>query len=188
MAIYRAKAYMKDSALVGDQLYSFNFHVNEPGSSDQAWEDANEIAEAYQGNLNPPNVEIYRVSIFNPDVVNGVQNRNTSLTGARTVTGDALPAWNVARMQGSLGNGSRIHTWWLRMGLTENDVTGQTLESDVQDAISAFFAAIDLQGTFCDSAGGIFTEWGQDEFVHMRQLSWHRRTRVGFHRGWVANP
>lgn len=188
MPTWRCKAYMKDSALIGDQNYSFNYHITTDEISDQAWEFANEVAEAYQGTLNPPNVTIYRVSIYNPDTINGIQNRNTSLVGARTVTGDPLPAWNVARMQGSLGNGTRIHTWFLRMGLTEDDVTGQTLGSDVQDAISAFFSALNLVGTFSDKDGGIFTEWGQDEFVHMRQMGWHRRVRAGFHRGWVANP
>lgn len=179
---------MKDSALIGDQDYSFNFHITTDEVSDQAWEFANEVAEVYQGVLNPPNVVIYQVGIYNPDTINGIQNRPVSLVGARAVTGDPLPAWNVARIQSSVNIGSRIHTWFLRMGLTEDDVTGQTLSSDVQDAISAFFTGINLVGTFTDKDGGLFVNWGQDEFVHMRQMGWHRRTRVGFHRGWVANP
>lgn len=185
MPVYKAKAYMRDSALIGDQDYSFNFHVTTESNSDQAWELANEVAEVYQGLLNPPNVTIYRVSILNKNVVNGVQNRNVSLVGARTVTGDPLPAWNVARIQSSVLEGSRVHTWFLRMGLTEDDVTGQTLSSDVQDAISGFFTGLNTVGAFCDKDGGLFVDWLQDEFVHMRQMGWHRRVRPGFKRGWV---
>jgi hypothetical protein len=187
MVVYRAKAYMKDNALLGDNDYSFNFHVSVTGTSDDAWEKANEVAESYQGTLNPPNVTIYRVSIYNPDVVNGVQNRPVSLVGARTVTGDALPAWNVARLQSATTIGARIHTWFLRMGLTENDVEGQLLNSGVMDAIAAFHSALDLTAAFSDKDGQLFTTWLESDVVHMRQLGWHRRTRVGFHRGWVAN-
>jgi hypothetical protein len=188
MLAYRCRARMRDTALLGDNDYSFNFHVEHTGTSDDAWEKANEVAESYQGTLNPPNVTIYEVSIYNPDVINGIQNRPVSLVGARTVTGDALPGWNVAELKANVADGARIHTWFLRMGLTEDDVTGQLLTSDVTDAIDAFTSALVLTGAFSDKDGALFGNWTWDDHVHMRQLGWHRRTRPGFHRGWVANP
>jgi len=187
MTVYKGTIHMRDSALLNDNDYSFNFHISYTGTSDDAWEQANEVAEAYQGTLNPPNVTIYKVSIHNADVVNGIQNRPVNLVGARTVTGDALPGWNVAKLQGSALVGSRVHTWFLRMGLTENDVAGQILVSDVMDAIAAFHSAIDLIDAFSDKDGEIISVWTESDIMVMRQLGWHRRTRPGFHRGWVPN-
>jgi hypothetical protein len=187
MTVYKATLHMRDNALLNDNDYSFNFHIVFTGTSDDAWEKANQVAESYQGILNPPNVTIYRVSIYNPDVVNGVQNRPVNLVGARTVTGDALPGWNVVKLQGSALVGSRIHTWFLRMGLTEDDVTGQILVSGVMDAIADFHDALDLTAAFSDAAGELMSVWTECDIVVMRQLGWHRRTRVGFHRGWVPN-
>lgn len=187
MPVYRCRIRMRDSALLDDNDYSFNFHVTTEDDSTQAWELANEVAESYQGTLNPPNVTIYEISIFNPDVINGVQNVPVGLVGARTVTGDALPGWNVGRLQGRVANGARIHTFTLRMGLTEDDVAGQTLVTDATDAITAFISGVNLVGAFCDKDGALFTDLAFTDRVFMRQLGWHRRTRVGYHRGWVPN-
>jgi len=187
MPVFAARLRMTDSALLGDQDYSFNFHVLENGTSDQAWEDANEIAEAMVGTILPPNVTIYEVSIRNKNVVNGVQNRPVSLVGTRTVSGDALPGWNVAEMQSQSGIGSRKLTNFLRMGLTENDVNGQLLTSTTQGTIDAFRNLWLSQGTVSTKQGALITIAGFGDHVKMRQLGWHRRTRVGFHRGWVPN-
>lgn len=187
MPVFPAKVYCRDSALLGDQEFSFNFHVSEAGTSDQAWEDANEIAEGLVGTVFPPTIKIYEISIRNPDVVNGVQNRPVSLTGTRTVTGSPLPGWNVARIQGRAFSGSRLLTWWLRMGLTEDDVDGQQLTVATSSAVDDFISAVNLQGHFCDRTGNLITSFSSSPLVHMRQLGWHRRTRVGFHRGWVPN-
>jgi hypothetical protein len=176
---------MTDSSLIGDQDFSFNGHLSFAGSSLDAWGKAVEIAEALAGTVLPPNVNIYQVDIRNPDVVNGVMNVPQSIDGTRTVTGDALPAWNVAKLTGRASLGSRLYVWHLRMGLTENDVTGQILGSATQDAITALIAAFNLADCISDKDGNIITTWGFDQYVHMRQMGWHRRSRPGFKRGWV---
>lgn len=187
MAVFRARVSIRDTALHGDEDYSQNFHISESGTSDQAWEDANEIAEALAGILLPESATVYAVSIHNADVVNGVQTRLVSIPGTRVVTGDPLPAWNVARMQFRADAGNRPSTFYLRMGLTEDDVTGQTLASATQTLLDDFRTAFLAQGHVCNPSGGLFTIGSFDEFVHMRQMGWHRRTRVGYHRGWVPN-
>lgn len=188
MPVYKARGYYHDSQLVGDQDYSWNFHITTTGTSDDAWDLAALHAGNFLDTLCPSTITLTKVNIENPDVVNGLQTRNVGTTGTRVVTGAALPGWNVARFQSSVADGARIHTWFLKMGLTEDDVEGQVLESAVQDAISNFLTALDAAGGFCDKDGALFVNHEQDTLVHMRQMGWHRRTRPGFHRGWVANP
>lgn len=185
MTTYQFRIRMKDSELVGDQDFSFNGHLEYTGTSLDAWGKAEQIAEALAGTVLPPNVNIYEVDIRNPDVVNGVMNVPESIDGTRTVTGDALPAWNVAKLTGRSGMGSRLYVWHLRMGLREPDVNGQILTTDTQDAITALIAALTTVDAISDKDGNKITTWGFDQYVHMRQMGWHRRTRPGFNRGWV---
>lgn len=185
MPVYAALFRARDTALLDDQEYTFNFHVTTTGSSDDAWELANEAAEAYVGNVAPPNVTVYEVTIRNRDVVNGVQSRPVNLPGTRVTTGDALPGWNTAKIQGRTSVGGRLHTWYPRCGLTEADVNGQFLTLDMQGAVVAFNNALLLINGFCDRLGNEFISMGFTDHVQMRQLGWHRRTRPGFKRGWV---
>lgn len=183
--IYRATIHITDSALLGDQDYSFNCHINESGTSDQAWEDANEVAEALVGTVLTETCNVYKVSIHDPDAINGNQSRLVDLPGTRTTTGDVIPPWNVALLQARSSAGARPSSFHLRMGLTENDIVGQNLASATNSAIAALFAAFALINNMCDPTGGLFTAWSCDGQVHMRQMGWHRRTRPGFKRGWV---
>jgi len=188
MAVYKARAYFHDTQLQGDEDYSWNFHVASDTSSDDAWDQAAAHAANFLDVLCPATIELVKVNIENKDTVNGLQTRLVGTHGTRAVTGAALPGWNVARFQASVTDGSRVHTWFLKMGLTEDDVEGQILESATQDAISNFLTALQAIGGFVDKDGGEFTVFSQDTLVHMRQMGWHRRTRPGFHRGWVPNP
>lgn len=184
MPVYKAKVFLRDTNLLGDQEYTFNAHV-QATTTLNAWERANEIAESLVGTVMPPNVFAYRVGISNPDVVNGSLYKNTTLQGTRVVTGDALPGWNVIEYQVSVAEGVRPHTFFIRMGLTENDVTGQVLAPAVDDAISSFNDAFLLTGANVDKDGFAFIIGTWNLNVRMRQMGWRRRTRPGFKRGWV---
>jgi len=188
MPVYKARGYFNDPSLVGDQDYSWNFHVTVSGTSDDAWDLVAAHAANFLDVLCPATIELVKVNIENKDVVNGLQTRNVGTHGTRAVTGSALPGWNVARFQSTATDGGRVHTWFLKMGLTEDDVDGQLLEGAVTGAISNFLTALDALGGFCDKDGQVFVNHVQDDYVHMRQMGWHRRTREGFHRGWVPNP
>lgn len=184
--VYKARIAIHDSQLIGDEDYSFNCHVSDNDlTADDAWNHANEIAEALVGTVLPPNCSINRVSIYNKDVVNGIQNRIVSLVGTRAVTGLALPGWNVCIIQGSASAGARVHTWHLRVGLTEDDVDGQALVSDVNDALAALVSAFNIGPLVYDKDGEAITDWRQADLVHMRQMTWNRRKRPGFKRGYV---
>lgn len=185
MAVFRGTIHIIDPMQFLDPTYTFNIHVSNSGTSDAAWEDVHQIAEAFAGNLLPTTAQITTVSITNSDVVNGNQTRSISLAGARVVTGSPLPAWNVARIQMRANDGSRPSTFYPRIGLTENDVAGQVLEAAVQDALQSFLDDVGSQGSACTPAGQPFETFSFDTFVRMRQMTWHRRSLPGFKRGWV---
>lgn len=186
MAIYRARGNYRDTELLGDETFSHNFHVASATSSDDAWDKAAAIAGNYLDVLCPATIELVSVSIDNPAAVNGVQTRAVGTHGVRVVTGDPLPGWNVASFQASTSIGLRAHTWFMRMGLTEGDVDGQVLSTATQGVITDFLTALEALNSFVDKDGELFTIFNTNPNVRMRQMGWHRRTRPGFKRGWVA--
>lgn len=186
MAIYKARGNFKDTELLEDETFSHNFHVVSAVSSDDAWDKAAAIAGNYLDVLCPATIELVSVSIDNPDAVNGVQTRAVGTHGTRSVTGDALPGWNVIEFQASTSIGVRKHTWFPRVGLTEDDVDGQVLTAGMQTIFDNFLTALEALNSFVDKDGELFTIFSASPNVRMRQMGWHRRTRPGFKRGWVA--
>jgi hypothetical protein len=184
MPTYKATLHLRDSQQLLDNDYSFNCHVN-AANTNAAFERAIEVAESLAGTVLPPNISVYRLGVSNTDVVNGTRIENGTYIGTRTVTGSALPAWNVARVQFRVASGVRPVTFFLRMGLTENDVDGQVLESTTIGDIESFISAFLLTGANCDRYGFQFVSGSVDQDVRMRQTAWRRRTRPGYKRGWV---
>lgn len=185
MVAFKAAFYVLDPLQAIDQEYSQNFNVFESGTSDQAWQDALQIAEAFQGTLLPDDCTIFKVTINNPNVINGQQSRLVNLEGARATTGSRLPSWNTIKFQAVASNGGRPSTFHLRVGLTEDDVTGQNLSAGMVTAMNSFVTALGLQDHMCKPDGAVFDTFTYDELIRNRQQGWHRRTRVGFKRGWV---
>lgn len=185
MPVFKATAKIRDSIQAIDGDYSWNFHVTNPGASSEAWQDANELSQALAGILLPDTCTVYQVSIRNNNVLNGNQTRAVNIEGQRAVSGAPLPAWNVARVQFRTAVGLRPSTFYFRMGLTEDDVTGQNFSAGVVTALDNFITAVTAHGGFCAPSGAVFTSGGYDELMRMRQMGWHRRTRPGFRRGWV---
>lgn len=184
MAVWRAKIGIRDPDLIGDQDYSFNAHVVAANTS-AAWARAENIATALLGTILPTTVLVNSIGVANPDVVNGTLIIPQNTFGSRAVTGAKIPAWNVARMQLSPATGERNHTFYLRMGLTEDDIFGQFLAAGATTAVNDLIASLLGIAAMCDKDGFVFTVGGASDQVHMRQLGWRRRHRVGFKRGWV---
>lgn len=185
VVVWKAKIHMNDTALLGDQVYSNNFHVTTGGSSDDAFSLANQIGEAMAGTILATTVYVDRVSIHNSDVPNGNQSRIVSIAGTRAVTGDPLPGWNVAKVQGSIFDGGRPSTWHFRIGLTEDDVAGQVLGAGVLSALTSFGTALVALTGLCDKDGFGYSSFTHSDLVALRQFEWRRRHRPGFKRGWI---
>lgn len=184
MAVWKAKIGFVDPILVGNNDYSFNCHV-EAASTTAAWARAENVAAALLEIVMPTTVRCKSIGVFNPDVVNGSLNIPQDSPGLRVVTGYQLPGWNVGQIQLVPALGERPHTFYIRMGLTEDDVAGQNLEAAAETALTDLVTSLLSIGAVCDKDGFIFTQGSRSTVVHMRQLGWRRRSRPGYKRGWV---
>lgn len=184
MPVYRAKLTFNDSELLGDQDYSFNTYVTN-ASTATAWSDAEGLASAFLETVVPTTATLTSIGVSNPDVVNGTLIIPQSSAGTRVATGDPLPGWNTARIQFSAALGQRIHTFYPRCGLTEDDVEGQVLTTGMSTLVGALVSGLLAVESMCDKDGQIFGYGSHTTRVQMRQLGWRRRTRPGFKRGWV---
>jgi hypothetical protein len=170
--------------LDGNNDYSFNTHVVAANTT-AAWNKAENVASALLETVMPTTVRCTSIGVSNPDVVNGTLIIQQDSPGSRVVTGDQLPGWNVGHIWFATASGIRPHTYYIRMGLTEDDVAGQTLVTAAATALNDLVAGILAIGAVCDKDGAIFSVGDNTNRVYMRQMGWRRRSRPGFKRGWV---
>jgi len=189
MALYKATVYCRDPLQAIDQEYQHNCWVDNDISSEAALIMAEGFANAL-AIVMADEIELYRITVSNPDAINGHQSILTpSLVGLRTASGSRLPSWNTVLVQGQPETGGRPSTWHFRIGLSEGDVTGQNLETTLATLMATFTGGSGLGSVagLVNAQGVPFGSFSFDELVRNRQQGWHRRTRVGFHRGWVPN-
>jgi len=98
-----------------------------------------------------------------------------------------LPLWNVARVD-FLDASGRPEIKYLRMPLQEDMVTGSIIDGGTVTTLQDDYAAALLaEDSYVGPSGEAHTGYVVHNAVQMRQTSWHRRARPGFHRGWVPN-
>lgn len=187
MTIWRAVISVRDDSLIGDQLYTLNPWVSEDGADTVALEDAIELAEVFVGTLLADSAVVYKVAIQDPVTHFTGLSYLHDYPGTRSVTGDALPGFNTCKVQFTGVLGQRPSTYHLRVGITEGDVSGQVIGAPLLTALDAFIAGWIAQGHGCDPHGRTWVSGSRSDLVTNRQMSWHRRSRPGFHRGYVAN-
>lgn len=178
-------------------IYKRLFGTDESWSNQYFVEAADDLAAADIGD----NIVFVEQSIHREDVVFyqmnvrqagpghlGIQ-RGISLGGTVPPSEgqNPLPLWNVVMVSMSSGV-DRNDRKFLRLPLYSDDLTGQ----DLSDAKRA-----DVDTLYCANLlliPGLVNTWGRpfvnascSDRVHDRDISWQRRTRVGFHRGWVAD-
>jgi hypothetical protein len=114
-----------------------------------------------------------------------------ALTGFGDIVGDPairLPNFNAVRCILSDENG-RPSQKYLRLPLEEGEVTDGVLSAALINSVQLEYLTDLLLLAFIRSnSGDIWTAASVAPNVQMRQQDWNRRTRVGFHRGWVPNP
>lgn len=148
-----------------------------------------EVVAAAEADILKEYVQIYKLSAVQPlpEHQPGV-SQQMSLNG--TVTGDfalMLPLFNAIRITFSDGVG-RPSQKYFRCPLQEDEITGGALISAFIDDINANYCGVLLGvANLVSNSGDSFTDILCQAPVQMRQTDWHRRTRDGFHRGWVPN-
>lgn len=98
-----------------------------------------------------------------------------------------LPLWNVARVI-LIDAENKPESKYLRLPLQEDDVTGMFLDGGLVTLIGTDYVTPLIGLGYITGPGGEgIIEGVVQEKIQMRQQGWHRRTRPGFHRGYVPN-
>lgn len=142
---------------------------------------------ALEKTLYPDNVHIIRYSVSDPAAPRTGFSKSVFEGGSRSVGAVAtqLPPFNtvIARLQVATGRPSMMH---LRPIIDESEIDSGSISAGLLTAITDGWATplVGL-GYVTDESGNPITGVVVDSPVASRQLGWHRRTRVGFKRGWV---
>lgn len=131
---------------------------------------------------------ITRVTAQDGVVGGPIKVRTENIAGARASDpGNLLPLFNTFRAILLDDEGNKNNKYY-RGTLTEGDIQGGKFESDyLIDYMLPSLTAI--QGTLGlrTSKDYPVTDRSFWPYVQMRQLSWQRRTRPGYHRGYVPD-
>lgn len=189
MSIYKLLVHKKSNLYFapGDEWTNV-YHLDEVTDTD-AETDAVAIATAEQA-LYADDVTITRLVLTLPPSFNfPAKVVNANLGGSRTPVGDRLPSWNVARIDWEVAGSARGMRKYYRASLSEDDVDGQVLTSGMIATLDAFKGDLDGITAICLENGLHFSPGTgiTDERVQMRQPGWSRRSRPGFHRGYIPN-
>jgi hypothetical protein len=113
----------------------------------------------------------------------------TSLVGERAVTeGDIVPLWNVANVLFEPSDFGRPERKYYRVQITRAEFSGYSLTTTLHDLIqSTMDSLVSSTPQLSNPKGTSILSATVESLVGMRQESWHRRSRPGFHRGYVPN-
>lgn len=115
------------------------------------------------------------------------RQRSVNIVGARDASGeDFLPSFCTVRVV--FGDGvNRPDQKYLRLPINENEQTNGNLEAGLILSVNTDYVQplIALSGVV-SSSHVPYQTGGAQSIVQNRQRGWHRRTRPGFKRGWVA--
>jgi hypothetical protein len=175
------------SGLSSGRHWTNVYHMDEP-TIVEAVLHAPEVVDL-EKTVYPDNVTIVRWSLSDPAAPGTGQSNAVSVAGTRGVgTPDTqLPLFNAVLFKFLPATG-RASLKYLRLPLDESEVTNGQVEQTLLDAISISWAVPLLALAYItDESGNSFAGYGFNHAVSSRQTGWHRRTRVGQHRGWVPN-
>lgn len=133
--------------------------------------------------------EVWKIVCEDPNAPDDKKTQVLNYVGDRSPTGlgSALPLFNTVRCIFS-DEVRRPESKYLRGVLAADNVeagrvSGETITAVQTNYVNAILALSQIVGP----SGEAFVTGSVQPAVQMRQLSWSRRPRPGFHRGWVPN-
>lgn len=188
MPIYRLTVEKElTSGLSSGRHWTNVYHMNEPSMVEAVLNAPNVVD--IEKTIYPDNVTIIRWSLSDPLAPGTGQSNVTSVAGTRGVgTPDTQLPLFVSVLFKFLPAVGKASFKYLRLPLDESEITGGDVNQALLDTISTNYA-VPLMGLsyITDESGNSFVGYGFSHHATSRQTGWHRRTRAGFHRGWVAN-
>lgn len=187
MGIYQLEIVKGLGVDAGLRTWRNVYHLNAPSVND-AMVPAGLVADA-EVNFHASTVTFTELIVSDPTKVERRERATLAgTTGARTLSGSALPIWNVIDVGWIFVSNHRPGAKYYRAILGEGDVVGVTLEA-------ALFTLVQTQMNLlsstvlalCAPNGDSVQEIPVKENVGMRQPKWSRRWRKGQHRAYVPN-
>lgn len=112
----------------------------------------------------------------------------TNTVGSRgSAPNELVPSWNCGRVDFTTDDDTRPARKYIRNILTEGDFEGEVLEAGIVGLLQTYGDEIITVDGVTTPGGGTLSAAVVIPFVQMRQTSWSRRARPGFHRGYIAN-
>jgi hypothetical protein len=149
--------------------------------------DAGELIAGYEMETTCDDIEVYRITA--KAMPSGpTAQRGVSIPGQYAIVPENLvPLFNTVRviLTDEVG---RQESKYLRGMIAEANVQGFLISGELKTAIednylTPLLAVLGLRGPNDEVISGGSVQ----QLIQMRQISWHRRTRPGYHRGWVPD-
>jgi len=187
MALYNVSIYKRFFDTVQEKPWTNVYHVDASSPEDAL--DHGEAILEIERLVHWDTVEFFRVSAKQPgSEAPAGQARETSLLGTRDATGESrLPLFCTIRVTlDDLVN--RPDQKYLRCPVMESDCTNGALVNGTIDLINdSYIAGLLALPYLRSSSNGSYIGGTCQPYIQMRQRDWKRRSREGFHRGWVAD-
>lgn len=185
MARYRGSIYKRYGA---DRLSWVNTYTIDEVNSLEAIGVLQSIMAAEKA-IHSDEVTIYRCHVVNYVDSSDVRSSSWNEVGERVSAGlgGPLPLFNTLRVVFSDGV-KKPEQKYLRLPGYEANLTLGKWDGELLMFVGInYIDPLLALGAFVGPNGEHPTSGSPMAAVQNRQLGWHRRTRVGFHRGWVAN-
>jgi len=187
MVLYTATIRTRLSNRPDSQPWSNVYHIN-AASKPSALLSAENVGNAYINALKDY-AEIYNITVQQDSpLASAPAVSNNVVTGLHA--GDInlmLPLFNTIRVTFVDGVG-RPNLKYFRFPLQEDEIeAGVPTTAFLDDIQTVFLSLLPLVSGFVSNRGVAFTDISAVPLTQMRQQGWHRRTRPGYHRGWVPD-
>lgn len=184
MTLYKVATH-KLCAAADQYKWTNVYHIEALGPNDACSKGA--AVAAIEADLYTLDTTIYKVTATPPTPGTGASLAVT-VNGTRASDfGNLLPLFNTARVIFT-DTQFKPDQKYYRACLAEGDVSSGLIETDtIIDIIGPVATAIEAYAFIRSSNGDSYTGHAVVRPVQMRQKGWHRRSRAGFHRGWVAD-
>lgn len=186
MGVYKLEVVKELVASPGGYNWRNVYHLNTP-TIDDAYGVASLVVD-YEVGLHSTDVQFLKYQVSDPSKVEAPRNNPLSNQGSRVAVGAIIPPWNVVSVTFTNTAGGRPERKYYRVGLGEGDIVGSVLESAMRlTMISLTDVLVADVIALCSPDGNTITSGMVQAPIGMRQLHWHRKSRPGFHRGYVPN-
>lgn len=164
-----------------------NVYAIEAANTVAALDNLAEIA-AWEADIMGETAEVYRLYAVTPTPGSTGAIRDVTLQGLQPVTtpGELLPQWNTVLVK-FFNVAGKPELKYLRLPLYLDMINGQTIKTAVLTTVLTGYAShLEEYEFYVGPTGEPHVGSQVVSVVQMRQTNWHRRSREGFKRGWVA--